>query len=149
MKSVITTTAVLLLIGVAATSHFAGRHINVAETAAASEDTLPVVSIPSMPSQFDEVGPEFKLVLLALLPHGFETDEMQLEAGEYRFIIGNRTGVKEVNIRITREGTQQLAAATVGGRARDWKQRLNLTPGNYLISADENRNWTCRIVVRP
>ncbi len=148
MKALLIAAAVLLLVGVAAKSHLAVRNATAADEAPGASKEIPPVDIPSNLGQSDEVGPEFKLVLLALLPHGFETSEMQLDAGEYRFIVGNRTGLKEVNVRIDHEG-QQLAAATVGGRPRDLKQRLRLTPGNYLISADDNPDWTCRIVVRP
>ena len=149
MKAVLIAAAVLLLVGVAAQFHFAGRNANAVDGLPAVAEVIPPVDIPSSLVQSDEVGPDFKLVLLALLPHGFETNELQLDAGEYRFIIGNRTGLKEVNVRIEREGQEQLAAATLGGRQRDLKQRLNLTPGNYLISAGDNPDWTCRIVVRP
>ena len=127
MKALLLTTAILLLVAVTAKSP---------------------VNVPQNLSQSAEVGPEFKLVLLALLPHGFETNEMQLDAGEYMFIVGNRTGLKEVNIRFGREGEKPLATPTLGGRSRDWKQRLKLTPGDYVISASENPDWTCRIIVR-
>ena len=149
MKALLITAAVLLLVGVAAKSHLAGRHANAVDGSQAASEEIPPVEIPSNMVQSDEVGPEFKLILLALLPHGFETTEMQLDAGEYRFIIGNRTGLKEVKVRMEREGQEQVAAATLGGRQRDLKQRLNLTPGNYLISAGDNPDWTCRISVRP
>lgn len=149
MKAILIAAAVLLLVGVAAQSHFAGRHITAAEKPPAAEDAIPPVSIPSTPTQFDEVGPDFKLVLLALLPHGFETSELQLEAGEHLFIIGNRTGLKEVDVRLDREGKGRVGEATVGGRQRNWKQRFKLTPGNYIVSANDNPEWSCRIVVRP
>lgn len=139
MKRVFIATAVLLLFAVAAKSHF--------ETPAVVE--IPPVEISSILGQSDEVGPEFKLVLLALLPHGFETNEILLDAGEYTIIIANRTGLKEVNVRLDREGQDRLGEATVGGRQRNWKQRLKLNPGNYVISAGDNPDWTCRIVVRP
>jgi hypothetical protein len=29
------------------------------------------------------------------------------------------------------------------------EKRLKLTPGNYLVTANDNPEWTCRIVVRP
>ena len=148
MKVVLITAAVLLLVGVAAKSHFAGRNIAAPEFPAAAE-SIPPVDIPSNLAQPDEVGPDFKLVLLALLPHGFETTEMQLEAGEYMFIIGNRTGMKEVEVRLDREGSGRVAEATVGGRKRNWKQRFKLTPGTYIVSANEVPEWTCRIEVRP
>jgi hypothetical protein len=84
---------------------------------------------------------------LALLPQGFDSSEMQLDPGEYLFIIGNRTGLKEVNFRLERDGKEQLAGAKVSGRRINSKQRLNLTPGTYLVTADENPDWICRIVV--
>ena len=139
MKVLLIAAAVLLLVGVAAKSHFG--------TSAASE--IPPVEIPANLAQSDEVGPDFKLVLLALLPHGFETSEMDLVAGEYVIIIGNRTGLKEIDVRIDREGKVRVGEATLGGRQRDWKQRIKLTPGNYLVTANGNPEWTCRIEVKP
>jgi hypothetical protein len=115
----------------------------------AAAEAIPPVDIPSSLAQPDEVGPDFKLLLLALLPHGFETNEMQLEAGEYFFIIANRTGLREVDVRLDREGKGRVGEATVGGRKRSWKQRFKLTPGNYIVSANDNPNWICRIEVRP
>lgn len=149
MKVVSIAAAVLLLVGLAAQSHFAGRNENTAEAVLDAANAIPPVDIPSTLSQFDEVGPEFKLVLLALLPHGFETNEMQLDAGEYMFIIGNRTGLKEVNVRLDREGRERVGEATVGGRQRNWKQRFKLTTGNYIVSANGNPEWSCRIEVKP
>ena len=148
MKTILITATVLLLVGVAAKSHFAGRNVTAADKFPAAAEAIPPVAIPNL-GQSDEVGPDFKLVLLALLPHGFETTEMQLEAGEYMFIIGNRTGMKEVDVRLNREGKGRVGEATVGGRKRNWKQRFKLTPGNYIVSANDNPEWTCRIEVRP
>ena len=149
MKSVLISAAVLLLVGVAAKSHFAERNANAADESIVAADAIPPVNIPSILGQSDEVGSEFKLVLLALLPHGFETNEMYLDAGTYMFIIGNRTGLKEVNFRFDREGKDRVGEAIAGGRKRDWKQRFELTPGNYIVSANDNPEWSCRIVVRP
>ena len=97
----------------------------------------------------DELTSDVKLVLLALRPEGFETNEMQLAAGDYVFVIGNRTGMKEINVRLDREQRERLVAATLRGRQKDWKQRLRLTPGTYIVTANDNPNWTCRIVVGP
>jgi hypothetical protein len=149
MKTIIITAVVVLLVGVAAKTHFAGRNVTAVEKFPAAAEAIPPVDIPSSLAQPDEVGPDFKLVLLALLPHGFETNEMQLEAGEYFFIIANRTGLREVDVRLDREGKGRVGEATVGGRKRNWKQRFKLTPGNYIVSANDNPNWICRIEVRP
>jgi hypothetical protein len=144
MKAILILAAVLLLVIAASHSNFAGSNASLENVPA---NAIPPVDISSSVGQSGEVGPEFKLVLLALRPEGFDTNEMHLEAGEYVFIIGNRTGLREVSIRLDREGKEQVAAATVGGRPRDWKQRLKLTPGSYVVTANDNPDWTCRIVV--
>ena len=144
MKPLIVLTAVLLLVVVATASNLAGRDVTVEDV---SINTIPPVSVPSDLGQSDEAGAEVKLVLLALLPHGFENSEMQLEPDDYLFVIGNRTGMREVNLRIDREGKERVATVTAVGRQRDWKQRLKLIPGIYLITANDNPDWSCRLVV--
>jgi hypothetical protein len=146
MKAALILAAVFLLVVVGATSNLARRGAN-AEDVVLTANAIPPVGIPASLAQSGEAGPEVKLVLLALLPEGFDSTEIQLEAGDYLFIIGNRTGLKEVNVRLEREGNGRVAAARVGGRRSDWKQRLKLTPGTYLVTAADNPDWTCRIVV--
>lgn len=143
MKTVSVFVAVILLVLAARNSQFLGSS---AESDTAINAIAPI-GIPSNLAQSDEAGPEVKLVLLALLPEGFDMKDMQLEAGEYLFIVGNRTGLNEVNIRFERKGSERLAGGPVGGRKRDFKKRLKLTAGSYVITADDNPNWTCRIVV--
>lgn len=140
MKAMMILAAVLLLVVAATNTQYLGRTEEV-------KDAIAPVDIPSSLVQSDEAGPELKLVLLALRPEGFETNEMQLEPGEHLFIIGNRTGLSEVAMRLDRQGNGRVAEATVGGRQRDLKKRLRLTQGIYILSANDNPDWTCRIVV--
>jgi hypothetical protein len=149
MKAALIVVAVSLLVVIATKTQFAGHSPEAVKAPRATTDAIPPVELPSSLGQSDEAGPEIKLVLLALLPHGFETNEMQLESGDYLLIIGNRTGLREVNVRLDREGKERVAAAAAGGRQREWKKRVKLTPGNYIVTANDNPEWTCRIVVRP
>jgi hypothetical protein len=150
MKAILVITAILLLAIVSTNSYLAARSANVEKVPA------PVPTAASSPTQVDtsgsidqsdEASSDIKLVLLALRPEGFESSEMQLTAGEYLFIIGNRTGLDEVNVRFHGEGKERMAAGTVRGRRKGWKQRLKLTPGTYFLTVDGNPDWTCRIVV--
>lgn len=147
MKPILILATAVLLVAVATNSHFVQSSAD-AENVSISA-TIPPINIPSNLGQSDEAGPEVKLVLLALLPHGFDTNQMQIEAGDYLFIVANRTGLREVNVRLERGGNERVASATVRGSRIRWKQRLKLTPGSYLVTADDNPDWTCRIVVRP
>ena len=145
MKAVFVLAAVVLLVVAVTKAQLIGSSAEVESVA----NAIAPVAIPSSldQSQDQEAGPEVKLILLALRPEGFETNEMQLEAGEYLFIFGNRTGLREVNLRLERAGHGRIAEAAVGGRPRDWKKRLRLTPGTYVLTANDNPDWTCRIVV--
>lgn len=145
MRAVLILAAVLLLIVAVTKAQFV--NLGAQEDSVAS--AIAPVAIPSSLDQSQEAGPEVKLVLLALVPEGFDTREMQLEPGEYLFIIGNRTALRDVSIRLEREGRERLAEAVVGGRRTDLKKRLRLTPGNYVVTAADNPEWTCRISVGP
>ena len=143
MKTALYLSAVVLLVGAATSFHLMGRTAEVKDAA----NAIAPVEIPSIQRQSDEAGPEVRLVLLALRPEGFDSSEMQLDPGEYLLIIGNRTGLTEVSVRLEREGNGRVAAAAVGGRQRDWKKRFKLTPGTYVVTANDNPDWTCRITV--
>jgi hypothetical protein len=89
MKVVLILIAVVLLVVAASSTRFIGHTAEVDRV----DNAVAPVAIPSNLDQSQEAGPEVKLVLLALWPEGFETNEMQLEPGDYLFIIGNRTGL--------------------------------------------------------
>lgn len=143
MKTVLILAAVVLLVVAVTNAQFIRRYTAL-ETAA---NAIAPAAIPSSLDQSQEAGPEVKLILIALRPEGFETNEMQLEPGDYLFIIGNRTGLQNVNVRLDRDGNERIDAAAVGGRQRDWKKRLKLARGVYVLTANDNPDWICRIVV--
>jgi hypothetical protein len=143
MKTPLYLAVVVLLVVVVTGSHLMGHTAEIEDAG----NAIAPVEISSIKGQSNEAGSDVKLVLLALRPEGFESSDMQLDPGEYLLIIGNRTGLKEVNVRLEREGDGRIAAAAVGGRQRDWKKRLKLTPGTYVVTANENPDWICRITV--
>ena len=143
MKTLCLLASVVLLVVAVTNAQFIRRYTAL-ETAA---NAIAPVAIPSSLDQLQEAGPEVKLILLGLRPEGFETKEMQLDPGEYLFIIGNRTGLQNVNVRLDRDGNERIDAAAVGGRQRDWKKRLKLSSGVYVLTANDNPDWICRIVV--
>jgi hypothetical protein len=144
MKALLISAAVILVIAAGAHSQLIGRYAGVESPAATA---IAPIAVPAILDQAGEAGSEVKLVLLALRPEGFETSEMQLDPGDYVFIIGNRTGLRDVSVRLDREGIGRIATAMVGGKQKDWKQRIKLTTGVYVVTANDNPNWTCRIVV--
>ena len=68
MKPILIVVAVLLVVAVTTKSHFAG----LGGTVDNALNAIPPVSIPSILDQSEDAGSELKLVLLALMPEGFE-----------------------------------------------------------------------------
>lgn len=94
-----------------------------------------------------EASSDIQVVLLALQAEGFEPAEIRLSPGEYLFVVRNRSGQDETDVRLARENGEPLGHAKVRARRSDWKQRLKLTPGVYLLRETSHPEWTCRIVV--
>ena len=140
-------TALLLAVVVLANARLSGRSPNTArttrETPAIYSDTTPQASDRAA----DEAPLGIQVVLITLRPEGFEPVEMQIAPGEYLFVVRNRTGLDEVSTQLMRENGEHLGQANIGARRRDWKQRLKLTPGTYLLSEADHPDVTCRIVV--
>jgi hypothetical protein len=129
------------------TTNFAGR--------STSEEGVPPIQISNLSSgvihgnekQTNEGSSNIQVVLLALRPEGFEPAEMQLPQGNYLFVVKNRTGLDEVNVRLVNENSQQILTAKVGSRGRDLKHRIEVAPGTYRLSETDHPDWTCTIVV--
>lgn len=133
---------VMLVVLATAVSQYAGS-----TTTDNQQPSIPAADNSSAPAaQSDEAISDIKVVLVNLRPEGCEPEELQLPAGEYLFIARNRTGLDEVNLRLTRE-SQQIADAKIPALRKDWKQRLKLTPGTYQLTESTQPQWTCRIVV--
>jgi hypothetical protein len=147
MKTALIFSAVLL-VAIAASAAHLSRPSKVENTPASNAASSVPVDPPAM-AQSGESEPSIKLVLLELRPEGFEPNEIQLQAGEYMWMIRNRTGLDEVKLSLNRAGNERVTTATAHSRLRDWKQRMKLTPGTYVFSAPGYPDWTCRVVVAP
>jgi hypothetical protein len=156
-KALLLSAAILALAIGSTTTHFARRKAKAEEPTPAATTTPATpqsASLEEAPlSQSDqarsdsEASSDIKVVLLALRPEGFEPETLELPAGEYLFVIRNRSGLDEINLRLTRGDTEHFREGRVPGRRRDWKQRVQLSAGTYRVTETGHQNWTCRIVV--
>ena len=136
----------LLVVGATA-SGLAGRVKISHNTPASTVTPVAIDPIPIQEKLADEAPSDIQVVLLALRTEGFEPTEVNLSAGEYLFVVRNRSGLDEVDLRLVRENGEHLGQSKVHARRSDWKQRMKLTPGVYLLSETGHPEWTCRVVV--
>jgi hypothetical protein len=148
VKTVLLLATCAIVAMVIATSIFAERLNNIEN--ATFDKTISVSPGITQGSErlADEAPSNIQVVLLSLRPEGFEPTEMQLPLGDYLFVVRNRTGLDEVNVRLAGESGQPMLAAKVGLRRQDLKQRLHLALGTYRLTEKDHPDWTCTIVVR-
>lgn len=93
--------------------------------------------------------PGGEVVVVNLRPEGFEPAELSLGAGQYLFVVNNRTGLDEFGLRLHREGQGTVSHAHPPRRKRNWRQMLRLTPGDYVLTETSHPAWTLRVTVTP
>jgi hypothetical protein len=143
-------TVLFLVMMAPAISHFArtSEHsATVSPPHSPATRSTATLSVQQNPGASEAAPSDIRVVLLSLRPEGFEPGELQLTAGEYLLIVRNRTGLSEIKVRLQSEAGERMGEATVRARQRDWKQRLRLAPGVYLLTATDHPDWICRIVV--
>ena len=115
---------------------------------AVTEAAVASVSGSALPQQ-EEGAAALEAVVVNLRPEGFEPAELTLAAGEYLFVVNNRTGLDEFALRLEREGQGTMREARPPRRKRNWRQVLQLTPGTYVLTETNRPEWTLRVIVTP
>jgi hypothetical protein len=89
-------------------------------------------------------GEELRVLLFELRPYGFVPQEITVTPGKYLIVLENRSGKKGLTFRFDCESGPRLAESRA---PRDWKARVTLAPGTYLLSEANESSWTSRIHV--
>jgi hypothetical protein len=85
--------------------------------------------------------------LITVRPKGFEPSSITRAAGPFILKVDNRSGLREVSLRLDRVAGTRLRAVQVPRQKLDWREQLELGPGNYLLTEANNPTWVCRITV--
>jgi len=88
---------------------------------------------------------DIQALLFEVRPFGFTPSELTVPAGRYLIVLSNRTGRSDLAFRLDREG-DGLVSESRRDR-RDWKQQVQLLPGNYTLTEANNPSWRCSIQV--
>ncbi len=96
------------------------------------------------PQQTDEPT-DMQALLFEVRPFGFNTHEVTVSAGKYLIVLNNRTGRSDLTFRLDRENEARISQSP--GNRRDWRERVVLQTGTYVLSEANNPSWTCLIRV--
>jgi hypothetical protein len=90
------------------------------------------------------------VVTLTLRHVGFDSREVTIKPGLLFLRVRNRTFLPDLSVRIEREeGSQRLPlkASQLEREKPNWRERVVLTPGVYIVSVDGHPRWQTRIIV--
>ena len=89
----------------------------------------------------------YHVELITLRPQGFVPGEITRPAGRFMIGIDNRTGLKDVEIRLIRETRIKEHEVRISRNKPDWRGVVNLAPGNYELREANHPEWVCRITL--
>ncbi len=84
--------------------------------------------------------------LITVTRTGFEPTEIRRPSGVFYLQVDNRSEMK-VELRLDREGRETIKAPSVDLKALEWREELNLAPGEYILSATNHPNWICHLTI--
>jgi hypothetical protein len=85
--------------------------------------------------------------LLTLTSDGFNPHAFERPKGRVLLLINDRSGSREVTLRLDGEDGQRLHEIHLPPGKRTWKQVVNLHPGRYTLSEADHPEWTCQITI--
>jgi|SRR5215213_8971447 len=94
-------------------------------------------------------GERLRGEIVAIRPWGFEPEEIIRPQGRFLLRVDNRSGLNAVSLMIDSESGTRLRAETVPRTKLDWREIVDLPPGNYLLKEANNPDWVCKITVLP
>src|SRR5262245_5308527 len=85
--------------------------------------------------------------LITIHPFGFEPAEITRSARPFLLEVQNRSGLREVSLRLDREAGNRLREVKVPRKELDWRAIQDLPPGRYLLTEEKHPAWLCRITI--
>ena len=141
-------TLLVALVGTIAAITLARRSIfpsTVLSSAPVSAAKKEVASAASTQRQRPIANIEAELVTVT--PHGFEPQQITRPLGPFLLMLDNRSGLRQVNLHLSREAGARLRDVPVPREEPNWSEVVALPPGQYLLTEADHPGWVCRVVI--
>ena len=87
-------------------------------------------------------------VSLTLKPEGFQPREIRPQGRRFLLSVDNRSGIKELVFRLSRNNGAVLREIRVVGDGGDWSELFDLDQGSYRFSEVAHPAWSCTVVIQ-
>lgn len=88
------------------------------------------------------------VLLVSLLPTGFEPSEVTYPAGKILFGVNNRTGLSDLRFQLTDETGKALGEKRMV-KERTWRRLIEPKPGRYELRVLGHPTWRCDVIITP
>lgn len=104
------------------------------------------VAALSMATSTTQVAPD--VLLVSLLPTGFEPSEVSHPAGKFLFGVNNRTGLPDLRFQLTNDAGKPVGEKRME-KEKTWRKVIEPTPGRYVLRVVGHPSWVCEVVITP
>lgn len=87
-------------------------------------------------------------ISLTLSSSGFAPTDLSVQSNQFLLSLDNRTELKELVLRLSREDGSRVRELRVPGGGGDWSELFELPDGTYTLSEASHAEWSCTIRVR-
>jgi hypothetical protein len=85
--------------------------------------------------------------LVTVTPHGFEPQEITRPPGPFLLMLDNHSGLRQVNLHLSREAGARLREVPVPREQPNWSEVIALPPGRYVLTEADHPGWLCRLTI--
>lgn len=85
--------------------------------------------------------------VITIRPGGFEPAEITRPKGRFILAVNDRTWLPEVELRLERENGNRVHEVKVHRNRPNWREMVDLPPGQYVLREASHPDWACRITI--
>jgi hypothetical protein len=86
-------------------------------------------------------------VVITLRPDGFQPAEIKRPKGRFILAINHRAWLPEVALQLDREDGGRAKEVKVHRNKPNWREMVDLPPGQYVLREAGHPDWACRITI--
>jgi methionine-rich copper-binding protein CopC len=87
--------------------------------------------------------------LITIRQTGFDPEEIKRAPEAFLLAIDNKSGLGQLTLRITREDGLRVHESSLSPERFKVREKINLPPGEYLLTALDHPDWLCRLTITP
>lgn len=84
---------------------------------------------------------------ITIRPTGFDPGEITRPEGRFVLAVDNRSGLRELTLRLSDGGGRRLREVRVPREQPSWRVTLDAPAGSYVLTEVDHPGWVCRVSV--